>query len=76
LAIIVSISDLEAQLEAIDAQIVELLSVPLDGTVGRTRISLAKNITELRTQRGLIISQIRAAKIRQGTLRPADREVF
>ena len=76
MAILPTIADLEDQLEAIDAQITELLSVPLDGKVGRTSIGLRGNLEELRRQRALIIGQIRAAKIRQGKLRPASREVF
>ncbi len=76
MAIIPTIADLEAQLEAIDAQIAELLTVPLEGTVGRTRIGMVENIRQMRIQRGQIIAQIRAAKLRQGRLRPASRRVY
>jgi hypothetical protein len=76
LAITPTIADLEARLEAIDAAIDELLTVPLEGTVGRTRIGMTENIRQMRIQRGQIIASIRAAKMRQGKLRPASREVY
>jgi len=75
-SILPTIGDLEDQLEAIDAQIAELLSVPLEGQVGRTRIGLSNNVKELRAERARLLGQIRAAKIRQGTLRPASREPY
>jgi len=76
MAITPSIAELEEALAAIDAQIAELLAVPLDGQVGRTRIGLKGNLDELRRQRAQLLGQIRAAKIRQGTIRPASREVY
>jgi uncharacterized protein involved in exopolysaccharide biosynthesis len=76
MAITPTIGELEDRLEAIDAQIAELLTVPLEGQVGRTRIGLKGNLEELRRQRAQILGQIRAAKIRQGQLRPASREVY
>ncbi len=76
MAILPTIGELEDQLEAIDAQIAELLAVPLEGQVGRTRIGLKGNLEELRRQRQQILGQLRAAKLRQGKLRPASREVY
>lgn len=76
MAILPTISELEDQLAEIEALIAELLTVPLDGQVGRTRIGMKGNLEELRRQRAQLLGQIRAAKIRHGTLRPARREVY
>lgn len=76
MAITPSVAELEALILAIDVQIAELLTVPLEGSVGRTRISMRDNLKELRIQRSLYMSQLRAAKRRLGRIGHARREVF
>jgi hypothetical protein len=76
MAITPTVSELIAELEAIDAQIAELLAVPLEGQVGRTRIGLKGNLEALERQRTRKLAQIRAAGIRLGRMKHASREVY
>lgn len=74
MAITSTVSELEAELVAIDAKIKEFEDIPLSGTVGRTTLNMSKNIELLERRRERVIDELRATYRRAGRLGPARRE--
>jgi hypothetical protein len=73
-----TLAELLAELDEVNEAIRDLVlgKVPLEGTVGRTKIGLAANLKALREYRDDLFKRIRVAKRLLGTLTPARREVY
>lgn len=76
MALSLSLSDLEEQLEAIRAKRLELLGAPLKHATGRSSYDNSDNIAALDRQEQRLINCIRAKKRALGLIRPAAREVY
>lgn len=70
-----SISEIEADLTAVNERIIELATgrVPLKGTVGRTEIDLTGNVDLMYRARKDLRAELKAALRRAGLIGPARR---